>query len=141
MIQVSTVENGPSFAIPQSFPEMTFQADCSTSLPRLPYPHLRTFLSLAPTYRSLWLLSAERSLEERSPLGVSESWRREGKVGSRKQCDPSAPLFFTSPYFTITPKASLPLTSPRSKLSQFSEVKGRISRSKSKYFFLQQTLR
>ena len=57
-----------------------------------------------PVYRSLWLLSAERSWEERSPLGMSES-------------------------------------SPRSRWSQFSEVKGRISWLKSKYFFLQQTLR
>lgn len=69
-----------------------------------PNKHFLFLISLPEMKRSLWLLSADRSLEERSPLGVSES-------------------------------------SPRSKLSQFSEVKGRISRSKSKYFFLQQTLR
>lgn len=42
----------------------------------LPVFHIHIFiLSESPsTYRSLWLLSAERSLEERSPLGVSESW-------------------------------------------------------------------
>lgn len=84
MIQVSAIGKGPS-SDTQSFPEMIFQVGGSTSPPRLLCPHLHPFLGLPSAYRSLWLLSAERSLEERSPLGVSESWRRGGKMGLRKQ--------------------------------------------------------
>lgn len=75
------------------------------------------------------------------PWGCLRAGRWSRKNGVKGAVIPSLPLFFASPCSTLTSKVSLFLTSPRSKLSQFSEVKGRISRSKSKYFFLQQTLR
>lgn len=59
-----------------SLPEMKLEQGESqqvSAVAQLPHPDSKSPRAPFPDYRSLWLLSAERSWEERSPLGVSES--------------------------------------------------------------------